>query len=76
MLLKTAIQIAKDNAPLGSGLGTFGSEASRINYSQLYYQYNISGYGDCQKLIHYLLQILIGQWYWVNMVLLELLLCF
>lgn len=43
VLLKTAIQIAKDNSPLGSGLGTFGSEASRINYSQLYYQYNISG---------------------------------
>jgi len=44
VLLTTSIKIAKDYFPLGSGLGTFGSQASRINYSQVYYDYGLSGY--------------------------------
>lgn len=42
ILLSTAIKIANDFFPLGSGLGTFGSNASSINYSQIYYIYGIS----------------------------------
>ncbi|MDM5307523.1 hypothetical protein [Peribacillus frigoritolerans] len=42
VLLRTSIEIAKDNFPFGAGLGMFGSHASRVNYSPLYYQYGIS----------------------------------
>ncbi|MFY0782322.1 hypothetical protein AB1K18_18880 [Peribacillus simplex] len=42
VLLRTSIEIAKDNFPFGVGLGLFGSHASRLNYSPLYYQYGLS----------------------------------
>ncbi|MFP7171621.1 hypothetical protein [Terribacillus halophilus] len=42
ILLHTSIRIAQDIFPFGSGLGTFGSNASRINYSSVYYNYGIS----------------------------------
>lgn len=38
----TSLQIAKDHFPIGSGLATFGSEMSRVYYSDIYYQYNLS----------------------------------
>ncbi|PJN90307.1 hypothetical protein [Bacillus sp. mrc49] len=42
VLLRTSIKIATDYFPFGSGLGLFGSHASRLNYSPLYQKYNIS----------------------------------
>ncbi|MDF2013279.1 hypothetical protein [Priestia megaterium] len=42
ILMVTSIEIAKRFFPFGSGLGTFGSNASRINYSQLYYEYGFT----------------------------------
>lgn len=39
LLMVTGLDIAKRFFPFGSGLGTFGSNASRTNYSELYYQY-------------------------------------
>lgn len=42
VLLRTSIKIAQDYFPYGSGLGTFGSQASRQNYSSIYFRYNIS----------------------------------
>ena len=39
ILMVTSLDIAKRFFPFGSGLGTFGSNASRTNYSELYYQY-------------------------------------
>lgn len=42
VLLRTSLKIANTYLPLGSGLGRFGSEASRMQYSQLYYDYQIS----------------------------------
>lgn len=42
VLLNTGLQIASEHAPLGAGLGMFGSHASRLNYSPLYEIYNIS----------------------------------
>lgn len=42
ILLHTSLKIAQDGFPFGSGLGTFGSNASRINYSTVYYNYGIS----------------------------------
>lgn len=38
----TSLQIAKDHFPIGSGLATFGDEMSRVYYSDIYYQYNLS----------------------------------
>lgn len=38
----TSLQIAKDHFPIGSGLATFGCELSRVYYSDIYYQYNLS----------------------------------
>lgn len=38
----TSLQIAKDHFPIGSGLATFGCEMSRVYYSDIYYQYNLS----------------------------------
>lgn len=40
ILMVTSLDIAKRFFPFGSGLGTFGSNASRTNYSELYYQYD------------------------------------
>ncbi|AQY49739.1 hypothetical protein PWEIH_01962 [Listeria weihenstephanensis FSL R9-0317] len=42
VLLRTSVQIAQDHAPFGAGLGMFGSHASRLHYSPLYYDYNLS----------------------------------
>ncbi|MEM5011282.1 hypothetical protein WKH57_11220 [Niallia taxi] len=42
VLLSTAFKIGVDYFPLGSGQGTFGSHASRLNYSPMYYKYGIS----------------------------------
>ncbi|MBC1400712.1 hypothetical protein [Listeria booriae] len=42
VLLRTSVQIAKDHAPFGAGLGMFGSHASRLHYSPLYYDYQLS----------------------------------
>lgn len=41
-LSRTAIAIAKDHFPLGSGFGTFGTEASRAYYSNIYHKYGLS----------------------------------
>ncbi|MBC1475087.1 hypothetical protein HB852_10695 [Listeria grandensis] len=42
VLLRTSVDIAKDHAPFGAGLGMFGSHASRLHYSPLYYEYQLS----------------------------------
>lgn len=41
LLYKTSFDVLKDYFPFGSGLGTFGNEASKIFYSPLFYQYNL-----------------------------------
>lgn len=41
-LYTKSICVAKDFFPLGSGFGTFGTEYSRIDYSPLYYYYNMN----------------------------------
>jgi hypothetical protein len=41
-LYKGSFEIARDNLPLGGGLGRFGSWMSRQEYSPLYYQYGLS----------------------------------
>ena len=41
-LLITALSIAKDSFPLGTGFGTFGSYMSAIHYSPVYRIYGIS----------------------------------
>jgi hypothetical protein len=42
-----SFNIAKDNFPFGSGMGTFGSLASIVNgYSEVYYEYNVSNIGS------------------------------
>ena len=41
-LLHSAIDIAMDHFPIGSGFATFGTEASRDYYSPIYYIYNLS----------------------------------
>ena len=38
----TSMQIIKDYFPLGSGLGTFSTNAAAVYYSPLYYKYNMS----------------------------------
>ena len=40
-LTTTSIKIATEHFPIGAGFGTFGSDASRINYSPIYEKYNI-----------------------------------
>lgn len=40
-LITTSIKIASDHFPFGSGFGTFGSHASKVNYSPIYGKYNI-----------------------------------
>ncbi len=37
-----SFKIAKDYFPFGTGFGTFGSYMSGVNYSPVYYKYNIS----------------------------------
>lgn len=41
-LLIKSFSIALDHFPFGSGFGTFGSYASAVNYSKLYYIYGLS----------------------------------
>ena len=41
-LYRGSVQIAVDHAPLGGGLGRFGSWLSRDPYSPLYYEYGLS----------------------------------
>lgn len=41
VLLKTSVDIAKDHFPIGSGFGTYGSNVSSKNYSNIYYKYGI-----------------------------------
>lgn len=41
-LLKSSFKIAKDYFPLGTGFGTFGSWASGVSYSPVYYQYGLN----------------------------------
>lgn len=41
-LLTKSLQIMKDYFPLGTGFGTFGSYMSGLNYSSLYYTYNLN----------------------------------
>ncbi|MCM3652937.1 hypothetical protein [Metabacillus litoralis] len=40
--MTTSLEIAKRYFPFGSGLGTFGSNAARKNYSELCYEYGFS----------------------------------
>ncbi|MBC1499771.1 hypothetical protein HB943_04080 [Listeria weihenstephanensis] len=42
VLLRTSVEIAKEHLPFGAGLGMFGSNASRIHYSPLYFKYHLS----------------------------------
>jgi hypothetical protein len=42
-LYNGSVEIAQDYFPLGAGLGRWGSWMSREDYSELYYQYNVSG---------------------------------
>ena len=44
LLTVKSVEIAKDHFPLGAGFGTFGSYASGVNYSPLYYDYNLYVY--------------------------------
>jgi hypothetical protein len=37
-----SVEVAVDNAPLGGGLGRYGSWMSREHYSPLYYEYDLS----------------------------------
>src|SRR6185436_21024610 len=41
-LYHTSILIARDHFPLGTGLATFGSHASKLFYSRVYSDYGIS----------------------------------
>ncbi|GAL24252.1 oligosaccharide repeat unit polymerase Wzy [Vibrio variabilis] len=43
-LSQVSISIANDFFPFGSGLGTFGSWMSRVNYSPLYHEYGLSSF--------------------------------
>ncbi|WAO22955.1 hypothetical protein [Paenilisteria newyorkensis] len=42
VLLRTSVEIAKNHAPFGAGLGMFGSNASRLDYSPLYNEYHLT----------------------------------
>jgi len=48
-LTKTAINIAKDYFPVGTGFGTIGSYFSSVNYSPIYQMYGISNIWGLQK---------------------------
>lgn len=41
-LMQKSFQIAKEYFPIGTGFGTYGTEASRVYYSVLYYRYNMA----------------------------------
>lgn len=41
LLYRTSILLFSDYFPFGSGLGTFASDASKVYYSRLYYEYNL-----------------------------------
>lgn len=41
-LTSKSVEIAKDYFPIGTGFATFGSYYSGVNYSPVYYMYNIS----------------------------------
>ncbi|EMG28737.1 hypothetical protein X560_2382 [Listeria fleischmannii 1991] len=41
LLLRTSIKIARDNFPFGAGLGMFGSNAARVDYSPYFSKYNL-----------------------------------
>ena len=42
-LLYTSFKIAREYFPIGAGFGTFGTEASRAYYSDIYTRYGLSG---------------------------------
>jgi len=42
-LYYTSMRIARDHFPLGSGFASFGSHASRLDYSPVYREYGLSG---------------------------------
>ncbi len=44
VLADASVRIATDKFPFGSGLGTFGSWMSKVNYSDIYYEYGVSDY--------------------------------
>ena len=44
VIFNAAMDIAKDNFPLGSGGGSFGGQASVLYDSDMYYEYGISNY--------------------------------
>ena len=44
-----AIEIAKDYFPIGTGFGTYGSYMSVVNYSKIYYIYNLNNIHGLQK---------------------------
>lgn len=48
-LLQTSFMIAMDYFPIGTGFGTFASYFSGVNYSPVYYDYNISNVYGLQK---------------------------
>ncbi len=43
LLLQTSMKIAKNYFPLGGGLGMFGSNSARVNYSPYYSEYGLDG---------------------------------
>jgi hypothetical protein len=43
ILYKTGALIARGHFPIGGGFGSFGSEASTLDYSPLYSEYGLSG---------------------------------
>ncbi len=44
VLANASVEIASDKFPFGSGLGTFGSWMSKVNYSDIYHEYGVSDY--------------------------------
>lgn len=44
LLLKNGIKIMKDYFPLGTGFGTYATQVAAVNYSPLYYKYNLSSF--------------------------------
>ena len=42
LLIRTALKIANEHHGFGFGFGTFGSNASRLDYSPVYHQYGLS----------------------------------
>lgn len=52
-LLNTSVIIAKDNFPIGTGFGTFGSYYSGENYSPVYYKYSLNKVYGLSPQYHY-----------------------